>query len=165
MNTENETFLNDIWSLYFHDPSDMDWNYKSYKRLCDISTVEAYWQTHHLIKDKLHNGMFFLMREHIFPCWDDEYNKNGGCLSIKVLKQDVKTFWEYFTIRMLGECLCKDSSNWDLLNGISTSPKKHFCIVKIWLKTNDLTTKDVFNFPETYDGEILYKPNIDSIGK
>ena len=100
-------FLNDLWSLYFHDPSDTDWNMKSYKRLANISSVEEFWQHHDCYIEKVHQGMFFIMREHIFPCWDDPNNINGGCLSIKVLKENMKVFWEDICIKMMGESLAK----------------------------------------------------------
>lgn len=159
----DELILNDVWCLYFHDPTDSDWTLKSYKRICNISSSESYWAVQNLLQDKLSCGMFFLMREHVFPCWDDQTNIEGGCLSIKVLKQDLKQFWEHFAIRALGECLFKDHELSVNINGISTSPKKHFCIIKIWLKTNDHNTRDYFDFPETYQGEILYKSNKDNI--
>jgi hypothetical protein len=38
-------------------------------------------------KDQLYSrGMFFIMREHILPLWEDESNKNGGCFSYKIYK-------------------------------------------------------------------------------
>lgn len=160
---ETETFINDVWAFYFHDPYNEDWNLPSYKRICTISSVENYWEAHNSIKSQLHNGMFFLMREHVFPTWDDEYNRNGGCLSIKVLKQDVKDFWEHIAIRALGECLMKDPRCFEEINGISTSPKKHFCIIKIWLKSCQYTDKLLLDLPKNYHGEVIFKSNIDNI--
>ena len=100
-----------------------------------------------------------------FPCWDDDHNKNGGCLSIKVLKQDMPAFWEELTMRVLGENLLKvdNLSLWDRVNGISCSPKKHFCIVKIWLKTEEINTEAFMTLPAKNYGEVLYKSNRESI--
>ena len=160
-------FLNDVWSIYFHDPNDVNWNYDSYTRLTDISSIDEYWSIHKLLKPKLHCGMFFLMREYVFPCWDDENNRNGGCLSIKVLKQELAQVWEHLSIRLLGETILNSKhvlSKWSSVNGISTSPKKHFCIVKIWLKANDLTARDDFELDiPSLHGEILYRSNQENI--
>jgi hypothetical protein len=105
------------------------------------------------------------MREYVFPMWDAEENLNGGCLSMKILKENMPVVWEELSIKLLGETLLKEEyrSKWNLVNGISTSPKKHFCIVKIWLKDDSLNTKDFFDLSLNHYGEMLYKSNIDNI--
>lgn len=161
-----EHYTNDLWCIYFHDPYDENWALNSYVRLATMSSVEEFWQVQKQMKEKVHCGMFFLMREHVFPCWDDEHNREGGCLSIKVLKQDMKEFWEKLCVKLLGETLVvptKRSEFWDNVNGISTSPKKHFCIIKIWLKSDKLTEKGFFEIPENYHGDILFRSNIENI--
>jgi hypothetical protein len=158
---EEDHLLNDLWSFYFHDPYDVDWNLNSYKKIYDISTVEDFWNLHKLFSAKLTLGMFFIMREHIFPCWDDPLNKDGGCLCIKVLKQDVKEFWETMCVHLLGETLCTDF--WENINGLSISPKKHFCILKVWLKTQDKKDPKDFNIPKGFYGDVIYKANSENI--
>lgn len=163
--TTNETFLNDLWTLYFHDPNNDNWSLESYQRIADFNSVESVLKVHNVLRNHIHCGMFFLMREHVFPCWDDDYNKNGGCLSIKVLKKDMKEFWEQMIFMMLGETLLQSeyTQHWSLINGISSSPKKHFCIIKIWLQNDVLSNKTFFNFPSNYYGDVLYKSNHDNI--
>jgi hypothetical protein len=158
--------LNDVWTYYFHDPNDSDWTYPSYQSLANISSIEDFWSVHQLLKDKIHMGMFFLMREHIFPCWDDKYNCDGGCLSIKVLKQDLSVFWEELSIRILGENLLKQEKMhlWNHINGMSISPKKHFCIVKVWLQSGEISAEDII-VPNKFHGNIIFKPNKDTIDK
>jgi len=159
------TTLNDLWSFYFHDPFNSDWNYASYIKINDIGTAEDFWSTHETFIEKINLGMFFLTREHIFPCWDDPYNKDGGCLSIKVMKQDVQPFWESICIGALGETLLREcnQSKWDRINGVSISPKKHFCIVKIWTRTNEFQDPQAFNLQPGYYGDVIYKANRDNI--
>ena len=162
--------LNDIWTYHFHDPNNEDWNLTSYLRLHDLSTVQDFWNVHECVKEKLKNGMFFVMREHVFPCWDDPNNVNGGCLSIKVLKENLVGYWEQLCTRLLGETLldpaeCDVASMWQNINGISTSPKRFFCIVKIWMKTNDLNDKKYFRLPDNFYGDIIYRENVDNIQK
>lgn len=159
----DDILLNDVWSLYFHDPYDTDWTCSSYKRICNISSVKEFWRVHDLLKSNIHSGMFFLMREHVFPCWDDSNNIDGGCLSIKVLKQHMWSFWEEMCIRMLGETMSKDVKFWDNVNGISTSPKRNFCIVKVWLKSSSKTNAQEFNIPTAYHGDIFFKLNRDNM--
>lgn len=161
-----ETFLNDIWSVYFHDPNDPDWTHSSYTNIGTISTIDDLWNHHQSNKENVQKGMFFIMREHVFPSWDDPENIKGGCLSIKVLKDDLSKFWQDLCIKLLGECLLvedKREENWTKINGISTSPKKHFCIIKIWISDDELSKKEFFNLMSDYHGDIIYKRNMDNI--
>lgn len=163
--TTTETYLNDVWTFYFHDPYDSNWTNESYKLLATIGTAEEFWQHHEQVKGDVSKGMFFLMRDYIFPCWDDPANLEGGCLSIKVLKDDVAEFWEDICIKLMGEMLLKPEhrEKWNLINGVSTSPKKHFCIIKIWVKEDIICDKGFFDLMPSYYGDILFKLNRDNI--
>lgn len=153
--------INDTWSLYHHCPMDEDWTYKSYLKLKDISDTDAFWMANQAIQESFTNGIYFLMREHIFPCWDDEYNVSGGCFAMKILKKDCHAFWEKICINLLGENTLKEEKRhlWENINGISVSPKKYFCIVKIWVKNNNVIEEGDLNIPTGYHGDILYKSN------
>jgi hypothetical protein len=113
------------------------------------------------IKDILHVGMFFVMRDHIFPKWNDNENKDGGFLSIKILKDKVKDFCKNALINLVNETLLKKDNHEfsDVINGISVSPKKHFCIVKIWLKNCEIQDGSLFNLKNEYYGDIIFKTN------
>ena len=163
--SDSDIFFNDVWCIYFHDPLDTDWTNKSYKLMGTLSSVDEYWQHFHSYSSHVHQGMFFIMREHIFPCWDDPNNINGGCLSIKVLKDYVLEFWEDLSCKMLGETLLTSEYAHlsDKICGISTSPKKHFCIIKIWVSDQTLKDKKYFDLIPLYYGEIIYKSNKENI--
>jgi hypothetical protein len=77
--------------------------------------------------------MLFVMRSGITPMWEDKRNRNGGCFSYKVLNKHVYDIWKMLFYALCGETLCKDVKYAHMLNGITISPKKNFCIVKIWL--------------------------------
>jgi hypothetical protein len=160
-----ETYLNDIWNVYFHDPYDENWTNPSYLLLNTFSSIEEFWNNFIPLKENSNKGMFFLMRESIFPSWDAESNIDGGCLSIKVLKENLPSFFEDLSIKLVGENLLKEQyrDKWASINGISTSPKRHFCIIKIWLADATLSNKDYFNIIPKYHGDILYKSNRENI--
>lgn len=159
-NHENDdVYLNDTWSLYFHDPSDTNWTMASYVKIADISSANDFWVLARLIGDNFARGMFFIMREAIFPCWDDPSNIDGGCISLKILKTEMMQFWKDLCSKMLCERLLTSTSNWDVVNGISVSPKKHFCIVKIWTRDQTVQHPAQFNLPANYSGEVIYKSN------
>jgi hypothetical protein len=167
INIDEDVHLNDIWTYHFHCPTDQDWNISSYLRINDVSTVQDFWKIHNNLGDKLKSGIFFIMREHVFPSWDSPENINGGCLSIKVLKENLVEYWEKLCTRVLGENLLipELKDKWDLVNGISTSPKRYFCIVKIWMSNNDLNDKKFFQIPENYYGDVIYVNNMENIQK
>jgi hypothetical protein len=124
-------------------------------------TVQDYIALETALKEHLQKGMFFLMRDHIFPLWDDELNKNGGVFSIKILKGNTFDAWKKIAAKTLGEVICKDRTAWERVNGISVSPKKHFCIIKIWMADNENTHAhsclDVADV--CLHGDIIYRPH------
>lgn len=155
-----EHYLNDTWSLYFHSAIDPDWTTESYKNLGQIGSVEEFWHAYEVLSPHLHKAIWFLFRDYVFPCWDDPANIDGGCLSIKVLKQHASEYWKRLCVRMLGETLVTGLS-WDNVNGVSISPKKHFVIIKIWTRASCEISN--FDLGGEYEGEAFYKPNRDSI--
>jgi hypothetical protein len=163
MATEEHHWLQDVWSFYFHDPEDADWTLDSYKRLGDAATVEDAWQVHGAIAPHAACGMFFVMREHVFPCWDDKHNIDGGCLSIKIPADAAQAAWELLVKRALGETLVVDDGAWAKLNGVSISPKRGFCIAKLWIADETLKDRSAFRLPEDYRGEVVYRSNRDNM--
>ena len=143
MEVDEEAWLNDIWTWYFHDPDEASWTLTSYHRLCDVSTIEELWKMHAACAPLVQLGMFFVMRENSFPCWDDKTNIAGGCASLKISHADVPRCWETILKRMLGETLVRASADPDAdevsggtINCVSVSPKRGFCIVKLWFSDN-----------------------------
>lgn len=156
---DDKHFLNENYLLYFHDPFDDNWSKESYKLLHKIDTIENYWKITKLIEDKTDIGMFFLFREYIFPLWDDPLNINGGALSMKILKTDSYLVWEDLSSKFVSDNLLKEK-NLDLaelVNGISLSPKKTFCIIKIWIKSEEINNPELFDIIPKYHGKIIYK--------
>lgn len=165
---EPNSFLEDVWSMYFHDPYNVDWTYDSYIRICEISSMSTYIDLLSHIGNKISQGMFFLFRESVFPCWDDPSNINGGSFSFKVANNRSPEFWKRLTSSMLNEQLecVKDEGNFDMITGMSISPKKNFCIVKIWVKDAQAFNKvSKLNIDPKYVGEVLFKPHRETIAQ
>jgi hypothetical protein len=156
-------YLNDVWSLYFHDPYDMNWENNSYKFISTISSVEDFVSIYEAFKELWSKGMFFIMREHISPRWEDENNKNGGCFSYKVLKNDLDEKLFEICSKILGETLGKNDCISENINGISISPKKNYYIIRIWNKNNTNTNKDLYNFNIPPYSALMYKSHNENI--
>ena len=122
------------WTLWGHLPHDTDWSLKSYIKLYDFNTVEQTVSVTEMLPPKLVvNCMLFLMREGSTPIWEDVRNRNGGCFSYKVSNKDVPDCWRQLTYALVGNCISVNKALLPVVNGITISPKKNFCIVKIWL--------------------------------
>lgn len=152
---ENKS-LNTFWKIFFHDYMDSSWKKESYELLGTIDNIVDFWTIISVLKDKLSYGMFFFMREQTFPKWDEE-NIEYNFLTIKVLKSNLVQYAEDILIKLLTETLIKENN--EIIKGISLSPKKNFCIIKIWIQSTDpyYENKELFNIPESYYGDILFK--------
>ena len=126
--------LSDKWTLWAHLPHDTDWSIKSYKQIFTVSSVEETIAiTETLPPILVQNCMLFWMREGIKPTWEDPKNRNGGCFSYKVVNKTVFDSWKELTYCTLGNTISKHMSFVDKVTGFTISPKKNFCIIKIWM--------------------------------
>lgn len=126
--------LSDGWILWAHLPHDTDWGLKSYMKIYEFNTVEqAITITETLPPVLVTNCMLFLMRKGINPIWEDERNRNGGCFSYKIPNKDVPDAWKQLSYSLVGETMSDNKKLLSHINGITISPKKNFCIIKVWL--------------------------------
>jgi hypothetical protein len=133
--------LSDTWTLWAHLPHDIDWSISSYKKIYNTSTVEetiAVMET--LPQILVQNCMLFLMREGIKPIWEDEKNRNGGCFSYKVSNKNVYEVWKELSYVVVGGTVSTQNNFVNKVTGITISPKKNFCIIKIWM--NDCSNQN-----------------------
>jgi hypothetical protein len=146
---DNVHVLNDSWTLWVHLPHDTDWSIKSYKEIMSFKTVEeAIALTERLPGQMVKNCMLFVMRKGIKPTWEDERNRNGGCFSYKISNKYVSTVWKKLTYTLVGETLSNDKKHIRKINGITISPKKNFCVIKIWLSSCEIQNPEIIRVIE-----------------
>jgi translation initiation factor 4E len=80
---------------------------------------------------------FFIMKENITPMWEDKNNRNGGYFSYRIANKYVFQTWKELAFVLTGESISNNNLFVSNVNGISISPKKNFCVIKIWMKTVD----------------------------
>lgn len=144
-------YFSDNFNLWFHLPNDSDWSMNSYKLVDTIESIEQALA----INDTLDEGvikfcMLFLMKKGISPRWEDPNNKNGGCFSYKVSNKNVKETWRDLSFLLLGKTISENKDFVKDINGISISPKKNFCIIKLWLSSCN------FQNPKLVTDELKY---------
>ena len=165
--------LNTSWCLWYHNPVDKKWDLGSYTKIYEISTIEDFWVLFNNWDKYLpcvSDGMYFLMRKFsdediIYPLWEDKHNVRGGFWSFKMDKSEVEKIWLYLSVYLIAEKLCINENDVDMINGISISPKKNFCILKIW---NNCATKCDLGLlnnevPNLDFSECMYKCHNDNI--
>ena len=126
--------LSDTWTLWAHLPHDTDWSVKSYKKILTFNTVEeavALFETIPTVMVK--NCMLFLMRKGIKPMWEDPKNREGGCFSYKIKNNQIEEIWKHVSYMLVGETLSSKAKS--RINGVTVSPKKNFCVLKVWMET------------------------------
>ena len=149
--------LNSSWKLFYHSPTLQDWTLPSYTEVAEFQTVEEFWMVFNKFPEKyFHMGMFFFMRGNIKPTWEDVSNRSGGCWSYKIPMKHIYEVWKDLSIRLVGESL---SNTPMLLNGLSISPKRGFCIIKIWgkdHKCSDFKTLQLNGIEHVTPSEVIY---------
>ena len=126
--------LSDKWTLWAHLPHNTDWSLKSYIPIYTFTTVEETIAiTESLPAPLVENCMLFMMKQGINPMWEDPKNRDGGCFSYKVPNKSVMKAWTDLTYRIVGGSISTNNSFVNSVTGITVSPKKGFCIIKIWM--------------------------------
>lgn len=127
----NEYNLKNKWVLWYHSLKNKSWDNKSYIKVIEIKSLYDYKLLEEIMRiNHLQNGMFFLMKNDIFPTWEDPKNRMGGCISFKY-DNNILNEW----LKILLVCITDDLSEYNNeINGLSISPKKEFNIIKVWIK-------------------------------
>ncbi len=130
---------NDKWDLYYHLPTNKDWSLSSYCTIAkEIDSIEKVIKINEQMTDIIiKNCMLFVMKEKITPMWEDPNNRDGGCFSYKISNRYVGDVWKTLFYLLLGNNICTNPTHNQFVNGITISPKKNFCILKIWLSTSN----------------------------
>ena len=143
MSDNYHPLLND-WVYWCHLPQEKDWSIKGYINICTMSTVEDVLTISDVVSEGLIKyGMLFIMKKGINPTWEDPNNCDGGCFSYKILNSEVVQVWKLLTYSLTGEVLLKENNK---ITGITISPKKNFCIIKIWMSDCRNQNPNVINY-------------------
>lgn len=135
MNEDDKYELNGKWDLWYHSIDDTNWTNESYKLLYNINNLyDITFLKENIQQNYLQNGMFFIMRDNIFPTWEDPDNRNGCSVSFKIPASSLYSEWNGFIEKVLTEDILKNKDKSHQINGISISPKREFNIIKLWLK-------------------------------
>jgi len=148
------------WDLYYHLPHDKNWELSSYKIIMsEIDSIEKIIKLNTKIPEcVVKYCMLFIMRSGIRPQWEDSKNRTGGAFSFKVINKQVYELWKILVSCLCGESLFVNNEYSKHINGITVSPKKNFCIVKIWLDCCDYQDPNmIIDIPNLQKQGCLFK--------
>ncbi len=133
--------LNTTWKIYYHCNNNKSWNIQSYILLLEISTIQDFWEFFNNLPELI-NGSFYIMRENIFPVWEDPLNINGGSWNFFTDMKNIKDYFINLSIYLVGETLCNLNNE---ISGFSITPKKNNFSLKIWNTNCKNSNKFIFN--------------------
>jgi hypothetical protein len=138
--------LNRKWILWSHLPQNPDWTIRSYNQICNLNTLEDVVTVLNIIPDALLTScMLFFMRDGVAPMWEDPKNKDGGCFKYRIINKHVPQTLKHMIYTLVGETLSTNKLFLQNVTGITISPKKKFCILKVWTSNCDFQNSDVIN--------------------
>jgi hypothetical protein len=153
------------WTLYYHLPNDNNWALSGYKVVVsEMDSLEHLIALNRVVTERMVKySMLFFMRDGVTPLWEDKQNRTGGCFSYKVPNKAVYRLWNDLVYLMCGNTLMVNPDHMHLVNGITVSPKRNFCIVKIWMM--DCTLQDpnvIVHVPNLLHAGCLFKSHFGS---
>ena len=144
----------------FHSQQKGPINTKDYEnqiiKIGEFDTVEDFWAIfQHLRKpDSCKPGIEFqLFRNPIKPIWEDDNNKNGGRISIKLRKDFTTIIWEEMIFAFIGDVLQEKIKN--EINGIVVTSRREFNTLQIWFKNWNLEKNNII---DNYIRDLLQIP-------
>lgn len=142
----SDHILNRKWILWSHLPQNPDWTIRSYNQICSLNTLEDVVTILNIIPDALLTScMLFFMRDGVAPMWEDPKNKDGGCFKYRIINKHVPQTLKHMIYTLVGETLSSNKLFLQNVTGITISPKKKFCILKVWTSNCDFQNSDVIN--------------------
>ena len=129
--------LSNKFTFWYHIiESTDDQKYESQiRKLAEFETLDEFWSIFQYLKkpDDVKQTMEIqLFKNPIKPMWEDEENKNGGRIALKLRKEFSNLVWEELVFSFIGGYLGKEVQK-DIY-GIVISCKKDFNSMQIWLK-------------------------------
>ena len=139
MSTSTEKKLENKFVFWYHiinnTPSDQDYK-AQIKKLAQFDTLENFWAIFQYLKkpDDIKQPIEFqLFKEGIAPMWEDDQNKNGGRIALKLRKEYSNLVWEELVFAFIGGYFAKEIKN--EINGLVINCKKDFNTLQIWTKS------------------------------
>jgi len=138
--------LQNAWTFWFMKRSNArSYEAKNYekgiKKIGDFKTVEGFWKYYnHMIRphEQTTSCDYNLFKSGIKPMWEDEANKKGGKLILRVKKGASSKYWEDLLLAVIGEQIQYGEE----VCGVVLSIRYNEDIISVWTRDcNNRTAK------------------------
>ena len=146
----------DLYQVQSKQPIDKKEYENQVKKIAEFDTIEDFWAIfQHLRKpDSCKPGIEFQMfKDPVKPMWEDENNKNGGRISIKLRKDYTTIIWEEMIFAIIGDVL-PENIKYEI-NGIVVASRKDFNKLQIWFKNWSIEKNNII---EKHIRDLLQMP-------
>lgn len=134
------------WTVWSHLPHNNDWSLNSYEKIMTLGSLDEAISLMEIMPTNIIDScMLFVMKNDIKPSWEDKQNRDGGCFSYKILNKNVHTIWKNIFYSLIGESMSNYKPFVNDITGISISPKKNFCIIKVWMSNCNHQDPNIIN--------------------
>jgi translation initiation factor 4E len=126
-----------FWYHIIDTSSDQDYK-AQIKKLAQFETLEDFWSIFQYLKkpdDYKQPIEIQLFKDGITPMWEDENNKKGGRISLKLRKEFSNLVWEELIFAFIGGYFNKEIK--DEINGLVINCKKDFNTLQLWTRNFD----------------------------
>lgn len=130
--------LHSPWAVWYQrkDKKAAQAWYEGITMVSSFRTAEGFWQTYsHIVRPQTVRGGVDLMlfREGIKPMWEDDANRHGGKLTLKIRKGGSDILWENLVLALVGETMqnCED------ICGAVLSLRYHDDAISLWHRSGD----------------------------
>ena len=127
MEQQDNIIFNHNYRLWFHKLNDDNWEKKTYRMVYKFNNIQEFWKMYNNLP-VVNSYLLFLMKEDIFPTYEDPQNISGGCWSYRVQRKDLQNIWKLLCLALISNSIGGDFK--DKITGISINPKN--CVLKIW---------------------------------
>jgi len=106
-------------------------------KLGTVATIQDFWRWQNNLPSPFDIGFrtrYHVMKAGIQPVWEDKANMNGGCIAIRVPKQELEYAWMRVLLGVVGEQFSLLLEEIDAVCGISVSIRKSQGLISIWNK-------------------------------
>ncbi|KAF5027856.1 hypothetical protein F66182_44 [Fusarium sp. NRRL 66182] len=150
--------LIDSWTYWYRPPISKAHGYIEYEKtlheIATARTAEEFWEIYSYLKRPSALPVvsdFHLFKKGIRPIWEDDVNKKGGKLVVRMKKGVADRYWEDLILNLIGDQFADAGGD---VCGAVLSVRNGEDILSIWTRTDGgrvvkirETMKHVLNFP------------------
>lgn len=140
LTTTGQHKLHVPYVLWYHSPNNRDYSIRGYNKFAECDTAEQVFSLFHELPT-IFSGMYFFMKSGYYPIWEDAKIVDGHSWTIVVDQKCIDSAWFHIVMYLIGNTFC---DRMDDIVGVSASPKRNNCTIRIWCKNPDYQTTDSF---------------------